>query len=301
LTPAEGQQRLWFIRPFAGDWAVTAFAVVWFLGVLLPLVGVIAFSVVRANAAGVSFSLTLDAYREIFTTGRWEVTARTVRIAATVTAILLIGGFPFALWLAKGLQSNWLKLVIWTLLTAPFFLSETARVVIWRPVLGLIGPVNSGLMSLGLTERPLPWLLFSEPAVHFGLLGPFLPNMVWPIFLSMILIDDELLEASKDIGASPWHTLRYVILPLSLPGVIAGIVFTFVPMLGDNVVAKLIGGQQVLMLGAAMLDLISALNYTVAAAMSTLVLALIAVLQVFLIAVLRRLGGGAALMEGLRQ
>jgi ABC-type spermidine/putrescine transport system permease subunit I len=125
--------------------------------------------------------------------------------------------------------------------------------------------------------------------------------MVWPIFLSMILIDDELLEASKDIGASPWHTLRYVILPLSLPGVIAGIVFTFVPMLGDNVVAKLIGGQQVLMLGAAMLDLISALNYTVAAAMSTLVLALIAVLQVFLIAVLRRLGGGAALMEGLRQ
>ncbi len=86
MAPAEGQQRLWFIRPFAGDWAVTAFAVVWFLGVLLPLVGVIAFSVVRANAAGVSLSLTLDAYREIFTTGRWEVTARTVRIAATVTA-----------------------------------------------------------------------------------------------------------------------------------------------------------------------------------------------------------------------
>ncbi len=117
----------------------------------------------------------------------------------------------------------------------------------------------------------------------------------------MILIDDELLEASKDIGASPWHTLRYVIIPLSLPGVIAGIVFTFVPMLGDNVVAKLIGGQQVLMLGAAMLDLISALNYTVAAAMSALVLAFIAVLQVGLIVVLRRLGGGAALMEGLRR
>ena len=273
----------------------------WFLGVLVPLVGVIGFSVVRLGAEGQSLSLTLDAYREIFSTGRWEVTARTVRIAASVTAVLLVIGFPFALWLAKGLKSNWLKLVIWTLLTAPFFLSETARVVIWRPVLGLFGPVNSSLISIGLIEQPLPWLLFSEPAVHFGLLGPFLPNMVWPIFLSMILIDDELLEASKDIGASPWQTLHHVILPLSMPGIIAGIVFTFVPMLGNNVVAKLIGGQQVLMLGAAMLDLISALNYSVAAAMSALVLALIAVLQACLIAVLRQLGGGAALLEGLRQ
>ena len=117
----------------------------------------------------------------------------------------------------------------------------------------------------------------------------------------MILIDDELLEASKDIGASPWQTLRHVIIPLSMPGIVAGIVFTFVPMLGDNVVAKLIGGQQVLMLGAAMLDLISALNYSVAAAMSALVLALIAILQICLVAVLRHLGGGAALVEGLRR
>lgn len=285
----------------AGDWAVTSFTVVWFFGVLLPLAGVIAFSFVRANAEGVTLSLTLDAYREIFTTGRWEVTVRTARIAASVTAILLIVSFPFALWLAKGVRSSWVKLVIWTLLTAPFFLSDTARVVIWRPVLGLMGPVNSSLLSLGLIERPITWLLFSEPAVHFGLLGPYLPNMVWPIFLSITLIDDDLLEASKDIGASPWQTLRYVIIPLSLPGIIAGIVFTFVPMLGDDVVSKMIGGQQVAMLGGAMLDLVSALNYSVAAAMSALVLVLVAVLQGLLVLVLRRLGGGAALVAGLRR
>lgn len=265
------------------------------------MAGVVFFSLFRASAGGLDLSLTLDAYREIFLTGRWEVTVRTIRIAATVTAILLVISFPFALWLAKGLRSATLKVIIWTLLTAPFFLSDTARVVVWRPVLGLMGPINSGLMELGIIDRPLTWLLFSEPAVHFGLLGPFLPNMVWPIFLSMTLIDDELIEVSKDIGASPLQTLRHVILPLSMPGVLAGIIFSFVPMLGDDVVAKVIGGQQVLMLGGAMLDLITALNYSVAAAMSAVILVLIAALQFLLVVLLRRLGGGASLVEGVRK
>ena len=298
-----GTQRHWgFLgRPPIGGWAVVSFAVVWSVGVLLPMAGVVIFSLIRASAGGLDLSLTLDAYREIFLTGRWEVTVRTIRIAATVTAILLLISFPFALWLAKGLRSSTVKIVIWTLLTAPFFLSDTARVVVWRPVLGLMGPINSGLMELGIIERPLTWLLFSEPAVHFGLLGPFLPNMVWPIFLSMTLIDDELIEASKDIGASPFQTLRHVILPLSMPGVLAGIIFSFVPMLGDDVVAKVIGGQQVLMLGGAMLDLITALNYSVAATMSAVILVLIAALQLLLVVLLRRLGGGASLVAGVRK
>lgn len=300
MTTGRRYTGLWR-RPPTGDWAVFSFTVVWAVGVLLPLVGVIGFSFVRANAAGVSLSISLNAYAEIFTTGRWEVTARTVRITATVTLVLLAIAFPFALWLAKGVRSRFLKLVIWTLLTAPFFLSDTARIVIWRPVLGLMGPINSTLVGLGLTSAPLPWLLFSEPAVHFGLLGPYLPNMIWPIFLSITLIDDELLEASKDIGASPWQTFRYVVLPLSMPGVVSGIVFTFVPMLGDDVVSKVLGGQQVEMLGGAMLDLITALNYSVAAAMSAFVLVLIAVLQALLIVVLRRVGGDASLMQGLRR
>jgi len=288
-------------RPPTGDWLVFSFAMVWLLGVLLPMAGVLVFSFIRAHGEGVNLTLTLDAYREIFTSGRWEVTARTVRIAATVTIILLLVSFPFALWLAKGVYSATVKLVFWTLLTAPFFLSDTARVIIWRPVLGLNGPINSGLLELGLIDRPITWLLFSEPAVHFGLLGPFLPNMVWPIFLSITLIDDELIEASKDIGASPWQTLRHVILPLAMPGIVAGVVFTFVPMLGDDVVAKIIGGQRVLMLGGAMLDLITALNYSVAAAMSAFVLLIVILLQALFVVILRRLGGGAALVEGLRR
>ena len=77
--------------------------------------------------------------------------------------------------------------------------------------------------------------------MHFGFIGPYFPPMVWPIFLSISLIDDELLEASRDLGGHPRHTLRHIIIPLAIPGVVAGIVFTFVPMLGDTVVAHLIG------------------------------------------------------------
>lgn len=287
--------------PPPGGWLFFSLSATWVIGVILPVIGVVLISFIRLNMEGINLTLTLDAYREIFLTGRWEVTARTIRIAATVTAILLVISFPFALWLAKGLKSAPLKIVIWTLLTAPFFLSDTARVIIWRPVLGLMGPVNSALIHMGLVERPVTWFLFTEPAVHFGLLGPFLPNMVWPIFLSIMLIDDELLESSSDIGASPWQTLRYVIIPLSLPGVIAGVVFTFVPILGDDVVAKVIGGQKVQMLGGAMLDLVNALNYSVAAAMSALILCIAAALQVAFALALRRLGGGASLVEGLQR
>lgn len=301
MTVGSAPLRFAFWRPPTGDWIVFSFAVVWCAGVLLPMAGVLLFSFIHAHADGIDLAFTLDAYREIFSTGRWEVTARTLRIALTVTAILLLISFPFALWLAKGLRSTALKLVIWTLLTAPFFLSDTARTVVWRPVLGLMGPINSGLMQLGLIDRPITWLLFSEPAVHFGLLGPFLPNMVWPIFLSMTLIDDELLEASKDIGASPWQTLRHVVLPLAMPGILAGIVFTFVPMLGDDVVSKIIGGQRVVMLSGAMLDLITALNYSVAAAMSAFVILLVAALQILFVLTIRRIGGGAAMIEGLRR
>ena len=96
----------------------------------------------------------------------------------------------------------------------------------------------------------MTWLIFSEFAVHFGFLGAFFPTMVWPIFLSISLIDNDFLEASNDLGARRFRTLVHIILPLALPGVVAGFVFTFIPMLGDTVVAQHMGGNNVLMLSA---------------------------------------------------
>ena len=172
---------------------------------------------------------------------------------------------------------------------------------VWRVVLGRNGLVNSVLMSLGIIDEPVDWLLFSEPAVHFGFIGPYFPPMVWPIFLSISLIDDELLEASRDLGGHPRHTLRHIIIPLAVPGVVAGIVFTFVPMLGDTVVAHLIGGGNVLLLSSSIYDLITVMNYAAAAAMSAFVLALILVLQLPLIVTIRSVGGVNEIFASLKR
>ena len=284
-----------------GTWTVYGYTVVWLLGVVVPLVGVLFFSFLATRGIRFLFEPTLEAYIYVVTTGRYEVALRSLRIMATVTFIELLIGFPFALWLAKGLKSNWVKMATFTLMSVPFFLSPPARTIVWRVVLGRHGPINTVLIGLGLIDEPLDWLLFSEFAVHFAFVGPYFPTMVWPCFLAISLIDDELLEASKDLGASSWHTLRHIIIPLSMPGVVAGVVFTFVPMLGDNVVPKLIGGGQVWLLGGSMYNLITAMNYGVAAAMSAIVLILMGILQVVLWLVFRRLGGVSEIFEVLRR
>ena len=117
------------------------------------------------------------------------------------------------------------KAVIITLLTIPFFVDPSSRTIIWRAILGKNGIINTVLMELGIIGEPMEWMLFSEFAVHFGMLAPYFPTMVFPIFLVVSLIDDHYLEASRDLGASKLHTLFYIILPLSLPGIVAGAVF----------------------------------------------------------------------------
>ena len=300
LPPAR-DWRHWFAVTPAGTWTVYGYMVIWVLGVMVPLLGIVVFSFFSTKGIRFVFDPTFHSYVEIAVTGRYEVALRSLRLMATVTLIELLIAFPFALWLAKGVKSYIVKITTFTLLTVPFFLTPAARTIVWRVVLGREGLINTVLLQLGLIDAPLDWLLFSEFSIHLAFIGPYFPAMVWPIFLAMALIDDELLEASADLGGSPWHTLRYVIIPLSMPGIVAGVVFTFVPMLGDNVVPKLVGGGQIWLLGGSMYNLITAMNYSVAAAMSAIVLILMAALQVVLWLVFRRIGGLKEIFEVMRR
>jgi ABC-type spermidine/putrescine transport system permease subunit I len=146
---------------------------------------------------------------------------RTLRIVLVVTLIEFLLAFPFALWLAKGLRAGWTKSIILVLLVVPFFLSPAARTIVWRSILGREGLVNSVLMSSGLTDAPVDWLLFSQfsdpPRSHRAVF----PVDGLPLFISLSLIDDELLNASRDLGGGAWQTLRYVVLPLAAPGIAA--------------------------------------------------------------------------------
>ena len=275
-----------------GRGSLVSFAVLWTLIVLLPLLGLVVWSFLETDGFRVAFRATVNAYRELFDTGRWTVATETLRVVAIVTFIELLIAFPFALWLAKSLKSPLLRALTLALLTVPFFLSMSARAIVWRAILGRNGLVNDILAGIGLVDEPVEWLLFSEFSVHFGLIGPYFATMVFPIFLAVVLIDDEVLDASEVLGASWWFTLVYVIVPLSLPGVIAGITFTAVPMLGETVIPQLIGGRNVVLLGDSIEGLLTVLNYSVAAALSVVVLIIMVALLSLLRAIIAQRGMG---------
>ena len=275
----------------AGVWSLSGFSFLWFAGIVLPLLAIIVVSFLQGRGLKIFFEPTLLSYEKLFSYGGGKLLARSVRIAATITLFELLVAFPFALWLAKGAKNQTLKLLTFTALTVPFFLSSASRVIVWRSVLGISGVVNTALLDIGVVNEPVKWLIFSEFAVHFGFIGTFFPTMIWPIFLSISLIDDEYLEASSDLGASRLRTLVHIIFPLALPGVVAGIVFTFVPMLGDTVVAQHMGGNNVHLLSSEVQRLIGVSNFFVAAALAAVVLAIMMAFQVLLWAALRPVGG----------
>ncbi|KAB2863481.1 MAG: ABC transporter permease, partial [Bauldia sp.] len=241
-----------------------------------------------------------QAYADVFVDYRIQTVLRTMRVVGAVTLIEFLLAFPFALWLATGLRDGWTKSILLVLLVVPFFLSPAARTIVWRPILGREGLINMLLMTTGVTDRPLDWLLFSEFAIHLGLIGPYFPSMVWPIFISISLIDDELIKASRDLGATAAQTLGLVVLPLAMPGIVAGAVFTAVPMLGDNVVSTLLGGGNVSLIAEAFDDLIRAMNFPGAAALASLMVLLFVAIAVAILAAARRRGSGASVFEGMR-
>ncbi len=279
---AMGAGRRWLVAPKA--WLLSErgpvhlFAVVWGLGVLVPVVISVFFSLLRAKGLHIQWTLSLHAYRDIIESGRWEVVVRTLTAAASVTVVCLIIGFPFALWLAKRAKSEKLIQFVWMCLTVPFFLDPSARTLVWRGVLGSTGLINAGLMKLHLIDAPISWLLFSDFSVYLGLVGPYFPNMVMPIYLAILLIDNDLIQASADLGATPAMTLRNIVIPLAMPGIIAGIIFTFVPVMGDSIVPNILGGGKKEYLADSVMSLSTAMNYSGAAAFATIILTLTALL-----------------------
>ena len=255
--------------------AVPGFLAAWAFFVIVPLLVIVVFSFFQVRSYQIVYEPSLATWQSLVDTGRWTVALRTLRVALTITVIELLLAFPFALWLAKGCRSKTLKAVIITLLTIPFFLDVSSRIIIWRSILGTNGMINTFLMWSDLVDEPISWLLYSEFAVHFGMLGASFPTMVFPIFIIISLIDDDYINASGDLGASPVQTLVYVIVPMALPGILAGIIFTFVPLMAAYVEPQLLGGGFVDLLGNSVDSALQQLRYPMAAALSTVVVVLL--------------------------
>lgn len=281
--------------------AVPVFLVAWALLVLVPLLVIVLFSFFQVKSYRVVYEPTLATWQSLIESGRWVSAVRTLRIGLTMTLLEFLLAFPFALWLAKGCRSKPMKALIITLLTIPFFLDVSSRIIVWRSILGTNGIVNSVLMSLGLVDQPVSWLLYSEFAVHFGMLGSGFATMFFPIFMIITLIDDDCIQASNDLGASPAQTLLHVILPLSLPGIVAGVVFTLVPLMAAFVEPQLLGGGFVDLLGNSVNSALQELKYPTAAALSTVVVALLGLCLAALILITRKRFDMAAMFTAARR
>ena len=169
-----------------------------------------------------------------------------IRISTISTTVCLLIGYPIAYAIVRS--SPTARFVLLMLIILPFWTSFLLRVYAWMGLLSDQGTINNILIWLGLIDRPVR-LMYSEFAVHIGIVYSYLPFMILPLYANMEKLDISLVEASADLGARPVITFLTVILPLTVPGMVAGSLLVFIPATGEFVIPDLLGGGNVLMIG----------------------------------------------------
>lgn len=212
------------------------------LFILVPLFMVLFYSLFESTASG--YVLNSAGYRKFMDPLYLEVLWRSVVIAVKSTLLCLLVGYPLALILSR-MTPRWQKTLV-MLIILPMWMNFLLRTYAWIPILGRNGLINTILGSLGMA--PLN-LLFNENAVLLGMVYNFLPFMVLPIYTVLMKIDRHLIEAAEDLGANRVVVFRRIILPLSVPGLISGIMMVFMPAVSTFVISDLLGGSQITLIG----------------------------------------------------
>ena len=226
-------------------------------------------------AQAIVHSWTLDNYRELFRVNVYlETLFRSMWIAARVMGFSLLLGYPLAYYLSFHAGKR--KDLFYQLVIIPLWVSYLVRAYAWKTILGSDGVLNTLLQYVHLTKHPLEFLLYSPFAVVLTLTHIYTPFAFLPIYASLEHIPRYLVEASHDLGASPFQTFWRVIFPLSIPGVLAGATFAFVLSLGDFLAPLLLGGPSGIMISNIVVSLFgAAYNWPLGAAISLCMLVLV--------------------------
>lgn len=248
------------------------------LFLVAPLVIIVVVSFFMPTLSGFEVAFTLENYQAIFQSRTYLETIGVTFLNALVTVVLsLVLGYPIAYFLTFYVRSLAVKIALFIIALAPFWVSFLIRVIAWIPMLGREGLLNMILLKLGIVAEPLEILLFSNFAVLVAMLQLYILFMIAPIFYVLSSIDRDLFEAARDLGASPFQVFRDVVWPLSVPGVVIGVVFVFVLTMGDFATVRLIGGGNVSSIGLLIQNLVNYIQFPSAAAVACiLVLSLIA-------------------------
>jgi spermidine/putrescine transport system permease protein len=218
--------------------------------------------------------LSFDRYVESFSDTFRTVFSGTLQISIVGTILCLLIAFPFAYWLAVKVPPRWRGLLL-GLTIIPFWTNFLVRTLGWLILLQPNGALSGILQDLNLIGSPLD-VLDTREAVQLGVVYNYLPLMIFPLFVALDRLDPALREASKDLGANRWDTLRQVTLPLALPGVIAGLLLVFIPLTGDYITAAVLGGAKGNMVGALVASQFNtAQNWALGSAMAVILILMI--------------------------
>lgn len=256
---------------------------------LLPNILVIAVSfLTRDTSDFISLPVSIDSYLRIVDPLYFEVFVHSLWMAGITTVICLLLGYPFA-WLISRTQSRWQSLLM-LLLILPFWTNSLVRVYALKLLLATNGLINKALLAIGIIDAPID-MLYTQGAVIIGLTYLLFPFMVLPLYAVFTDLRDDMLLASQDLGASKPQTFWHVVLPLTTPGIISGVLLVLLPAMGMFYVADILGGSRNLLVGNIIKNqFLDARDWPFGAAASVLLTLAMAVLLLAYRASSRRIG-----------
>jgi putrescine transport system permease protein len=266
-----------------------ALAVCWswlLLFAIAPMLVILVIALARPADTVPPFALTADpgnfvaaATDGLYRTAFWL----SLRTAAVSTAICLLLGYPMALAIARS-GERWRARLLLALML-PFWTGFLMRINAWIGMLRDDGWVNAALAVLGFGPVRL---LYSDAALYIGMVYTYLPFMVLPVYARLAKLDKTLLEAAADLGASPWQAWLRVTLPLSVPGIVAGVALVFIPCVGEYIIPELLGGPGAQLIGRVMWqEFFANRDWPLAASLAWLLLMVLVVVPVGVRAVVR--------------
>lgn len=256
-----------------------------FVGIVLLYIIALSFMTAIPGEYRVEYTFTLDNYKKLFSGDYFRVLINSIVLAFETTLLCLVIGYPFGYFMARA-KRKW-RGILMLLVIVPFWTNALVRIYGWKILMMGNGPINDVVMALGLADRPLK-LLNTYGAVVLGMVYALIPFMILPTYSSVEKMDWSLVAASRDMGASPARAFLTVTLPLTAPGMMAGVVLVFVPAIGLFFISDLLGGSTQVYAGNLVRDqLLKAKDLPFAAAISVVLLAL----TFIILWIYRRAGG----------
>lgn len=260
-------RKVWLSTPY-GIWTV--------LFTVIPLFLIVLYSFSKGDAfGGIVYDFTGENYKNFLEPIYLNVFWRSISLAFQSTLICFLIGYPMAYVISKSnIKRRNLMVVLFIL---PLWTNFLLRTYAWMVILREQGILNELLMSLGLIDTPIKFL-YTNGAVLMGMVYNFLPFMVLPIYSVLSKIDNSLIEAAEDLGATTGSVFAKVIFPLSLPGVVSGVIMVFMPAVSTFVISDLLGGGQTILLGNLIQNqFMMARNWQFGSAISMIMMAVIVI------------------------